>query len=929
MFTLGAGKTLAASGPTAVNFFVFGDAVTTTDAFDILAKGSVSVAATVIYTATAVQGLVKTLVLFNTAGTPSTIFLYANGTATTDRFFTATIPAGGTLTHGQAGWQLTDSSGATIVASAPLTATGDATGTQVGSNIALTLATVTTAQTVGDASHVAVVTTDVKGRVTTMTATAITIASAAVTGLTFFATLANLTGDVTTSGTGATTLATFGPGAVGPIGDASHVAAVSTDAKGRVSTLSSVAISIANTAVTGLGTLSTQNGTFSGTHSGSSSGTNTGDQTLASLGAASSARLINTTSPLTGGGDLTADRTIAIPAATPTVPGYMTAAFANTVTDLWYDVTNYGVSISNSGAANVAAMNTLIQTTAPGSARFFFPATGANYPMVGTITVTQNYQRFIGAGQINSVLFVGNTTQNLFQINDGVAGVEFHDLGFWTTAAASAGAVFNVGTPSGIGCQQTSFYNLGFNPFGGNFFDLILFNGSRGGEVSFVDGCVMNAFTSRGVAVIGNTSIPTSTAELVISNTIMNGQITGSTGAVAGIYVQQCGAVNVTDCSIILCNNNLLVSPLVSVSQIVASILIENTFFDSAFGDSAKFGGVGAIVRCKFSNCYFTLAAAAPNGSASFSFLNTAANAPAGIDFVNCSFLNTFSNANTTFGVLMTNVADVQHINSKVSGWTTGISVTPATPAGSTRVQIIGGTVGPAGGIKGNGTGILLNTGATTYGLVELIGVSFPLASAFGVANTVNLTDSSVLLVGASKIISLNTGLATGRPATTTTTTIPLTTVTNADTNGGLPIPANCRPGTKVRATVVCTSAATIQTTTATLRFGTANSNADPALATLALAAGTAVVGGGRFVFEFDLLTTVAAVGLITWDNAVNSAVATPVATGMSATPHSTAGSTAPVAVATSAQTFMGVYLSSATASAVTVRSVSWEIISQ
>lgn len=36
---------------------------------------------------------------------------------------------------------------------------------------------------------------------------------------------------------------------------------------------------IPNTDITGLGTLSTQSGTFSGTHSGTSSGTNTGDQT--------------------------------------------------------------------------------------------------------------------------------------------------------------------------------------------------------------------------------------------------------------------------------------------------------------------------------------------------------------------------------------------------------------------------------------------------------------------------------------------------------------------------------------------------------------------------------------------------------------------------------------------------------------------------
>lgn len=44
-------------------------------------------------------------------------------------------------------------------------------------------------------------------------------------------------------------------------------------------TQAKTALAIANTDVSGLGTLSTQNGTFSGTHSGTSSGTNTGDQT--------------------------------------------------------------------------------------------------------------------------------------------------------------------------------------------------------------------------------------------------------------------------------------------------------------------------------------------------------------------------------------------------------------------------------------------------------------------------------------------------------------------------------------------------------------------------------------------------------------------------------------------------------------------------
>ena len=48
-------------------------------------------------------------------------------------------------------------------------------------------------------------------------------------------------------------------------------------------------------------------------------------------GGVPSSRTINTTSPLTGGGDLSADRTISIPAATTTAGGYMTAAQATTL----------------------------------------------------------------------------------------------------------------------------------------------------------------------------------------------------------------------------------------------------------------------------------------------------------------------------------------------------------------------------------------------------------------------------------------------------------------------------------------------------------------------------------------------------------------------------------------------------------------------
>lgn len=56
-----------------------------------------------------------------------------------------------------------------------------------------------------------------------------------------------MSGDATIANTGALTLKNTGPGATGPIGDSTHVAAVTIDAQGRVTALSSVAITTGHT----------------------------------------------------------------------------------------------------------------------------------------------------------------------------------------------------------------------------------------------------------------------------------------------------------------------------------------------------------------------------------------------------------------------------------------------------------------------------------------------------------------------------------------------------------------------------------------------------------------------------------------------------------------------------------------------------------
>ncbi len=94
-------------------------------------------------------------------------------------------------------------------------------------------------------------------------------------------TVGDLSGDVTTSGTMATTLATVNAGS-GTTGDASHVAQITTNAKGLVTVQSSVAIAIASGAVSGLAAIAT---------SGSASDLSTGTVPAARLPNPSSSTL--------------------------------------------------------------------------------------------------------------------------------------------------------------------------------------------------------------------------------------------------------------------------------------------------------------------------------------------------------------------------------------------------------------------------------------------------------------------------------------------------------------------------------------------------------------------------------------------------------------------------------------------------------------
>jgi hypothetical protein len=144
----------------------------------------------------------------------------------------------------------------------PITLSGDATGTSTNpaagsgySNLAVTLSTVNSNTGVwgGANGQIPVVTVNGKGLVTA--AANVSVSSVAVTGIT-----SSGTGNIAVTGTtGAVTVALTptGPGA-GTFGNASYIPVITTDAYGRVASMTNVAVAAQSTTFTIAGTTGTQ-----------------------------------------------------------------------------------------------------------------------------------------------------------------------------------------------------------------------------------------------------------------------------------------------------------------------------------------------------------------------------------------------------------------------------------------------------------------------------------------------------------------------------------------------------------------------------------------------------------------------------------------------------------------------------------------------
>lgn len=337
------------------------------EAFKVLAQGQLPSSVGTIWPATGGQSQVGILFVNTTALSVTGIKLFVNGTAVTNQIIgTVTIPANGTAEFDGLTLRVWDSSGA-VVTTSTVTLTGDVTGSGTGS-LATTLASIISAGgPTGSASVVPVVTYDAKGRLTAVTTATITpaaIGAQPLDGTLTALAAADWAANAVPIGTGADTLA--------------QTTFAANTFPARASTGNLVAKVVTDF---GLSLVDDANQAAAQT----------------TLGVPPATRAINTTAPITGGGDLSADRTLAL----------TTSPVGQTPVGVTRTIGTSGAALS--GGGDLSADRTITLNESPNSASVV--GTGRSIATTAPIT---------GGGTLAADLTLALTTSPVGQTPVGV-----------------------------------------------------------------------------------------------------------------------------------------------------------------------------------------------------------------------------------------------------------------------------------------------------------------------------------------------------------------------------------------------------------------------------------------------------------------------------------------------------------------------------
>lgn len=497
-----------------------------------------------------------------------------------------------------------------------------------------------------------------------------------------------------------------------------------------------------------------------------------------------------------------------------------------------YNVEDYGVLPGNTAAANVTAMNTLLQTTATEGAIIQFGEFTYQFN-AGLTTLTKDFA-FKG--------IYGQTTIAITaDMGSGVPFLKFLNTGFYTSVMDLNFVNFATQTTNYVIMGQNNanpqFINCFFTG-ASNWSGILDFTGTTAGNGAVIKNLYVSQFSAKCMNVVS----PLST--MYVEDTLILG---GGVANSIGLYCSDGGAVLLSNCQMITCDVNIKLEP--ANGKTVSAIFGVNCFFDQGVTNCMLItgAGTGTVARCHFVGCWFTISSVGSNTKC-IEITSAGSGIHAGIQFQCCEIMNaTAGSTGTLYGIFGDKIQDITISNSQFAGWTTDVSLTPASN-GTLQPQLSSNDFSNWGLITGSANNVVLNVGSFTYGQINIVG------NVFG-GTTTKLVDNAAVAVGAQKLITGNTGLAQpGIDVVAFQPTNPNLTASALNLIAGTSIrlPTHgLRVGSRIRFQLgIQKTAAGVATWTCKVKFGTANTTADAEIASWTSGTNTAAAEGASLTID-------------------------------------------------------------------------------
>lgn len=327
-------------------------------------------------------------------------------------------------------------------------------------------------------------------------------------------------------------------------------------------------------------------------------------------------RAINTTAPITGGGDMSADRTIAISPATPSAAGSLSASDKKQLDDMWYDIVADGGADPLGVVDATSIISTAISTVAAAGGGIVFIPTGT-YKVTSTITIAGNFVTVRGASRVASKLVPTFATGNIFTVSGIFNRFEYLRIEPASSTLRTAGyGIEFTSTASNCGCQWVDIlFMWSAVKASGQLCRLEDMNIRECGYGA-VNGCVI--------------LIDTFTDQYLSKIVCDNGTVAPNApqATFAGIRITNLSSLLMSDCQIIHCQVGI--DAAAASTNTIPSIYCMNTFFDNGTIGAKFTPGSGNIYRCRFMGVWFS-----SNSTAGVQLLGASIN---GLDFIGCEF---------------------------------------------------------------------------------------------------------------------------------------------------------------------------------------------------------------------------------------------------------------------------------------------------